>query len=246
MSPRSILGRNEMTELLKTVGVVCGYGGGTVLDGVSISVDAGEIVTLIGRNGVGKTTLMRALIGLVPLTHGSIRVNGLEVGSEQPHIRARRGIGYVPQGREVFAAMTVRENLQVGLQRNRAQATEMLDRIFDFFPVLGTRLNQKAGTMSGGEQQQLAIGRALVALPRILLLDEPSEGIQPSIVQLIGETLRKIASETQIGILLVEQDMGMVTDIGDRCCVMDKGRIVDTLDKTQIADDQLMRRYLTI
>jgi urea ABC transporter ATP-binding protein UrtE len=235
-----------MTALLDISGVECGYAGGKVLNGVSMKVERGEIVALIGRNGVGKTTLMRALIGLVPLTAGSIALNGEEIGGSRPYSRARNGVGYVPQGREVFPALTVRENLQVGAQSNRARFTEMLDKVVGYFPVLGARFQQKAGTLSGGEQQQLAIARALIGSPKILLLDEPSEGIQPSIVDLIGETLVRIADETGIGVLLVEQNMGMVESVAARCCVMDKGRIVSALDRTQLADEELIRQYLAL
>jgi branched-chain amino acid transport system ATP-binding protein len=235
-----------MTALLQVSGIECGYGGGKVLDGVSLTVEAGEIVALIGRNGVGKTTLMRALIGLVPLSAGRILVDGIELGRERPHTRAKQGVGYVPQGREVFPALTVRENLQVGAQANRSRIGDMLDKVVGYFPVLRTKFQQKAGTMSGGEQQQLAIARALIGAPKILLLDEPSEGIQPSIVDLIGETLRTIAADTGIGVLLVEQNMGMVESVASRCCVMDKGRIVDTLNRAQLADEELIRSVLAL
>ena len=235
-----------MTTLLKISGVECGYAGGKVLNGVSMTVERGEIVALIGRNGVGKTTLMRALIGLVPLMAGSIALNGEEIGDTRPYSRARHGVGYVPQGREVFPALTVRENLQVGAQSNRGRLPEMLDKVVGYFPVLGARFQQKAGTLSGGEQQQLAIARALIGSPKILLLDEPSEGIQPSIVDLIGETLIRIADETGIGVLLVEQNMGMVESVAARCCVMDKGRIVSTLNRAQLADEELIRQYLAL
>lgn len=235
-----------MTTLLKVAGVECGYAGGRVLNGVSMSVARGEIVALIGRNGVGKTTLMRALIGLVPLMAGSIVLGDAEIGQARPYARAMQGIGYVPQGREVFPALTVRENLQVGAQSNRKQLGTMLDKVVGYFPVLGARFQQKAGTLSGGEQQQLAIARALIGSPTVLLLDEPSEGIQPSIVDLVGETLLRIARETGIGVLLVEQNMGMVESVASRCCVMDKGRIVDTLTRAQLADEQLIRQYLAL
>jgi branched-chain amino acid transport system ATP-binding protein len=195
---------------------------------------------------VGKTTLMRALIGLVPLSAGRILVDGIELGRERPHTRAKQGVGYVPQGREVFPALTVRENLQVGAQANRSRIGDMLDKVVGYFPVLRTKFQQKAGTMSGGEQQQLAIARALIGAPKILLLDEPSEGIQPSIVDLIGETLRTIAADTGIGVLLVEQNMGMVESVASRCCVMDKGRIVDTLNRAQLADEELIRSVLAL
>jgi branched-chain amino acid transport system ATP-binding protein len=235
-----------MSALLQVSGVEAGYGGGRVLNGVSFGVERGEVLALIGRNGVGKTTLMRALIGLVSLDAGSIELEGDPIGHEKPYVRAQKGMGYVPQGREIFGALTVAENLQVGAQANRAQAAQMRDKVVGYFPILKKRYEQKAGTMSGGEQQQLAIARALISSPKVLLLDEPSEGIQPSIVDLIGETLQHIARETGIGVVLVEQDMGMVERIATRCCVMDKGRIVDTLTPAQLADEQLIRQYLAL
>jgi len=235
-----------MSALLQVSGVEGGYGGGRVLNGVSFNVDRGEVLALIGRNGVGKTTLMRALIGLVELDAGSIELDGEAIGAAKPDVRARKGIGYVPQGREIFGALTVAENLQVGAQANRAQAARMKEKVVGYFPILKNRYEQKAGTMSGGEQQQLAIARALISSPKVLLLDEPSEGIQPSIVDLIGETLLQVARETGIGVVLVEQDMGMVERIATRCCVMDKGRIVDTLSPAQLGDEQLIRQYLAL
>jgi urea ABC transporter ATP-binding protein UrtE len=235
-----------MSALLEVSGVEAGYGGGRVLNGVSIGIERGEVLALIGRNGVGKTTLMRALIGLVRLDAGEIKLDGAAIGHEKPYVRAQKGMGYVPQGREIFGALTVAENLQVGAQANRAQAAQMKEKVIGYFPILKKRYTQKAGTMSGGEQQQLAIARALISAPKVLLLDEPSEGIQPSIVDLIGETLQQIARETGIGVVLVEQDMGMVERIATRCCVMDKGRIVDVLSPAQLGDEQLIRQYLAL
>jgi len=235
-----------MSALLEVSGVEAGYGGGRVLNGVSVGIGRGEVLALIGRNGVGKTTLMRALIGLVKLDVGEIRLDGEAIGHEKPYVRAQKGMGYVPQGREIFGALTVAENLQVGAQANRAQAAQMREQVVGYFPILKKRYTQKAGTMSGGEQQQLAIARALISAPKVLLLDEPSEGIQPSIVDLIGETLQQIACETGIGVVLVEQDMGMVERIATRCCVMDKGRIVETLSPAQLGDEQLIRQYLAL
>lgn len=235
-----------MSALLEVSGVEAGYGGGRVLNGVSVGIGRGEVLALIGRNGVGKTTLMRALIGLVKLDAGEIRLDGEAIGHEKPYVRAQKGMGYVPQGREIFGALTVAENLQVGAQANRAQAAQMREQVVGYFPILKKRYTQKAGTMSGGEQQQLAIARALISAPKVLLLDEPSEGIQPSIVDLIGETLQQIACEMGIGVVLVEQDMGMVERIATRCCVMDKGRIVETLSPAQLGDEQLIRQYLAL
>lgn len=236
-----------MTALLEVRGLTCGYGGGIVLDRLSLTLEPGKVMALIGRNGVGKTTLMRALIGLLPATAGDVLLNGSPLSALPPDARARAGIGYVPQGREIFTALTVRENLLVGTSAApTAAASTALEAVLDYFPVLRARLGQRAGTMSGGEQQQLAIARALASSPRLLLLDEPSEGVQPSIVDLIARTLARIAASAGIGVLLVEQDIGMVQQAADRCAVMDKGRIVNELDREQIADMELMRRQLAL
>lgn len=232
--------------LLQVTAAESGYDGGCVLNGVSLEVNAGEVVGLIGRNGVGKTTLMRTLIGLVPLTRGSIVLDGKDVTSAKPYERARGGMGYVPQGREVFAGLSVAENLQVGMQVRHRQSNDLLTKVLTYFPILGERLNQKAGTMSGGEQQQLAIARALVGEPKVLLLDEPSEGVQPSIVHAIADTLSRVVIEMKIGVILVEQDIAMIQRAANRCCVMDKGRIIDSLTREKLSDEALMRRYLSI
>ena len=223
-----------------------GYVGSKVLNELSLTLDAGEILAVIGRNGVGKTTLMRTLMGVLPIDGGDILLDEQSIAHLSTDARAREGMGYVPQGREVFPGLTVQENLQVGLQKlGRAGAAEM-EMALKFFPMLVNKLKQKAGTMSGGEQQQLAIARALVGNPRVLLLDEPSEGVQPSIVQTIAEKLLEIARTLNIGILLVEQNMYMVDQTASRCCVMEKGRIVEILTPQQLKDDSLLRSHLAI
>jgi branched-chain amino acid transport system ATP-binding protein len=232
--------------LLDVSALESGYDGGRVLNGVSFQVKAGEVVGMIGRNGVGKTTLMRSLIGLIPLTGGNVVLDGVDISTTKSYYRAERGMGYVPQGREIFGGLTVAENLQVGMQVRRTRSKEPIDRVISYFPILGERLNQKAGTMSGGEQQQLAIARALVGTPKILLLDEPSEGVQPSIVHAIADTLSRIVRELSIGVILVEQDIAMIQRAAHRCCVMDKGHIIESLTKDKLTDEALMRRYLSI
>ncbi|AHM75571.1 ABC transporter ATP-binding protein [Yersinia hibernica] len=227
-----------------------GYGGGQVLNGVTLQLHAAEVLGLIGRNGVGKTTLMRALMGAVPAKQGRIILaDDIDITQATPQRRARLGIGYVPQGREVFAGLTVAENLQVGMQfvrEHREFAKDLLERVLDYFPILRQRLKQKAGTMSGGEQQQLAIARALVGSPKVLLLDEPSEGVQPSIVNIIADTLVRIARELHVAVILVEQDIAMIQRAAQRCAVMDKGQVVETLSQQQLSDDLLMRRHLAL
>lgn len=235
--------------LLQASGLSGGYGGGRVLNGVTLQLYPAEVLGLIGRNGVGKTTLMRALIGVLAVNEGELLLAQTDITFATPQRRARLGIGYVPQGREIFGGLTVAENLQIGMQfirENRRLANDQLQQVLGYFPILRERLRQKAGTMSGGEQQQLAIARALVGAPKVLLLDEPSEGVQPSIVHIIADTLVRIARELRVAVILVEQDIAMVQRAVHRCCVMDKGRIIETLDREQLLDDTLMRRYLAL
>jgi branched-chain amino acid transport system ATP-binding protein len=232
--------------LLQVSDLQSGYDGGRVLNGFTLSLQPAEVVAIIGRNGVGKTTFMRTLMGLLPTAGGSIALNGTEISRLSPDQRARAGLGYVPQGREIFPGLTVEENMKVGLQILKAGKASDMDAALDFFPVLRTKLRQKAGTMSGGEQQQLAIARVLVGRPKVLLLDEPSEGIQPSIVQAISEKLIDISRTLGLGVLLVEQNMSMVETAANRCAVVDKGRVVSLLSTDDLHDDALMRRHLAV
>jgi branched-chain amino acid transport system ATP-binding protein len=235
--------------LLRVADLHSGYAGGRVLHGVSLCVNAAEVVALMGRNGVGKSTFMRTLIGIVKVDKGSIYINERDVTRSAPYTRARWGLGYVPQGREIFGGLTVGENLKIGTLAavgRAGQSAEMSEKVLSYFPILRERLAQKAGTMSGGEQQQLAIARALVGAPKVLLLDEPSEGVQPSIVQAIADTLVKIAKELQVAVILVEQDIAMIERVADRCFVMDKGSLTDELTRAQLRDEALMRRYLAL
>lgn len=211
-----------MAPLLEVQGLVAGYGSARILDGVDLEVDAGGITCLMGRNGTGKTTTLKALMGLLRPTAGSIRFAGQELAGLKAHRIARAGIGWVPQGRSILAGFTVEENLTIG---GLGHGVRLGDDALERFPVLAERRRQDAATLSGGEQQQLAIARALVGRPRLLLLDEPTEGIQPSLVDRLADTLRAIASEDGIGLLLVEQNLDLVMGLADRVLVMEKGRI---------------------
>jgi urea transport system ATP-binding protein len=232
-------------SLLTVEGLRSGYGGKPVLQGVDLSVRDREVTAVIGRNGVGKSTLMKAVIGLLPTTEGTIRFNGAEIGAETPHARARRGIGYVPQGRDVFPRMSVEENLRVGLSISGARRADF-EPVYAYFPILKERRRQAAGTLSGGQQQQLAIGRVLVGQPTLLLLDEPSEGIQPSIVQDIARIVVELNRKTGLTVVLVEQNIDMIRAMAQRCYVMDKGRVVAELTPAMLDDSAVVRRYLAV
>lgn len=216
----------SIEPVLEVSGLWARYGATPILQGVDLCVGKGEIVSLIGRNGVGKTTTMRCLIGLLRAATGSIRLLGRDVTRLTADERARLGIGYIPQGRYVFPRMTVQENLDVGRLIGGASGRKLPDLVYQSFPRLKERRQQLAGTMSGGEQQQLAIGRALIGNPALMLLDEPSEGIQPSIVQMICAALQSFCRELGTTILFVEQNLDTILAISGRCYVMDKGRIV--------------------
>ena len=217
-----------------------------MLQGVDMDVREGEIVAVIGRNGVGKSTLMRTLIGLLPPTEGSVVFKGADVSALVAHRRARLGIGYVPQGRDVFPRMSVEENLKVGEMIGGKVGAEDYQRVYATFPVLAERRSQQAGTLSGGQQQQLAIGRVLISKPSLILLDEPSEGIQPSIVQDIARTVVDLNRRTNVAIVFVEQNLDMIRAMAQRCYVMDKGRIVAALTPADLDDREVVRRHLAV
>lgn len=232
--------------ILSTLKLRSGYGGKPVLQGIDMDVYEGEIVAVIGRNGVGKSTLMRTLIGLLPPTEGSIVFNGEDVSALVAHRRARLGIGYVPQGRDVFPRMSVEENLKIGEMIRGDAGPEDYERVYATFPILAERRHQQAGTMSGGQQQQLAIGRVMIGGPSLILLDEPSEGIQPSIVQDIARTIVDLNRKTEATIVFVEQNLDMIRAMAQRCYVMDKGRIVAALTPADLNDREVVRRHLAV
>ena len=202
------------------------YGETQILRGVNLEITPGEVVCLMGRNGVGKTTLLKSIMGLLRPSSGRVVFDERELTRAAPYVRARAGIGYVPQGREIFPHLTVLENLQLGLLANPERPRSVPEQIFSFFPKLRSLLARKGGVLSGGEQQQLAIARALVANPRLLILDEPTEGIQPSIITLIGQVLRSLKEQGRVSILLVEQYFEFALKLADRYYVMEKGSIV--------------------
>jgi urea transport system ATP-binding protein len=201
------------------------YGGSHILRDVSFDARAGEVTVILGRNGVGKTTLLKSLMGVVPVKAGTIKLDGADLARAVPYERVRRGIGYVPQGREIFARLTVEENLRMGLAYRKA-GTKIPAELYELFPVLKQMLGRRGGDLSGGQQQQLAIARALAAGPKLLLLDEPTEGIQPSIIKDIGRVIRMLAQRGEMAIVLVEQYVDFAAELADQYLVMERGEIV--------------------
>ncbi|MCZ6552853.1 MAG: urea ABC transporter ATP-binding subunit UrtE [SAR324 cluster bacterium] len=222
------------------------YGSSTVLQGVSLEVQAGEIVSVIGRNGVGKTTLLKAIIGLLKVRQGSLAFDGDDLTAVPAYERARRGIGYVPQGRLIFPNLTVQENLQIGADLDPVKNSGMMDEVLDEFPILRERLRQRGGTLSGGQQQMLAIARALVGNPRLLLLDEPSEGIQPNIVHEMEEKIAALNRRHNLSMILVEQNIEFAAALAKRVYVMDKGLIATEISPDKIMDENIVRNFLAV
>lgn len=256
--------------MLTLTNIHVSYDGSRILRDVSLAVEPGKVVCLMGRNGVGKTTTLKSIVGLVRLDSGSVKMDGAELGSLKPEYRARHGLGYVPQGRDIFPNLTVWENLRIGAIAQGKKLNGEVDRVFQLFPVLKEMTQRRGGVLSGGQQQQLAIGRALLTNPKVLLLDEPTEGIQPNIIDQIGETIKKLRAdglgdekeekkqaeeignaikmlrqEGQIGILLVEQYLDFCLDVGDRFYIMDRGSIVAEGPISQLNDD-IVKQHLTV
>ncbi|WP_331302078.1 urea ABC transporter ATP-binding subunit UrtE [Methylobacterium oryzae] len=219
------------------------YGQSEVLHGLTFSVAPGEIVAVMGRNGMGKTTLMKTLMGLVPVKAGSIQVEGADIAGLKSHARVARGLAYVPQGRMIFSTMTVQENIETGLTVTGARTVPR--DLYDMFPVLLEMKGRRGGNLSGGQQQQLAIARALASRPKVLLLDEPTEGIQPSIIREMGRTLKKIRDQRGLSIVVSEQVLSFALDVADRVIVLENGAIVHEAPRDGI-DEAAVARFLSV
>ncbi|MFD1634953.1 ABC transporter ATP-binding protein [Haloplanus ruber] len=232
--------------MLELDAVNAGYGRTPVLHDISMEIHEGEIVSLIGRNGAGKSTLMKTIIGLLTPTSGELTFAGESIGDDSPERRARRGIGYVPQDKEIFPRLTVHENLKVGRFVNETNERALFEEMYDYFPILDERRNQKAGTMSGGEQQMLAVARALVGAPDLLLLDEPSEGVQPTIVEEISDIVQEINRDIGTTVFFVEQNLDFTINTTERCYVIETGELVNELPPDDLRDSEVVQRHITV
>jgi branched-chain amino acid transport system ATP-binding protein len=234
-----------MADILTVDGLSCSYGEVPVLQSLSFALREGEVLCLLGRNGAGKTTALKAIMGIVPARAGSIKLRGRELTGLPPHEVPLAGVGYVPQGRRLFAELTVAENLEIGLMA-RGKRRDVRERVLDLFPVLRERLKQRSGTLSGGEQQMLAMARALCLEPDVLLLDEPTEGLMPSMIARIRETVAALRGQG-VSTILVEQRVDAVLPVADRVLFMENGRSRDLVDvETVRADPTMVRRYVGV
>jgi urea transport system ATP-binding protein len=231
--------------MLQLSNITVSYEGSRILRGVNVTVPERSLVCLMGRNGVGKTTTLKSIVGLVRPDTGSVKLGEAELVGLPPDARARKGIGYVPQGRDIFPHLTVWENLKIGLVVHGVKSVAPVERVLELFPILKQFLQRKGGVLSGGQQQQLAIARALLTDPKILILDEPTEGIQPNIIDLIGDTLVKIKKEGKISILLVEQYLDFCLSVGDSFYIMDRGAVVAEGPIAHLNDD-IVKKHLTV
>lgn len=231
--------------LLAVEGLNASYDESLILRGITIEVPPNSVVALLGRNGVGKTTLLRSIMGLVPQAEGAITFDGKAIHSMRPDQRARLGLGYVPQGRDIFPNLTVEENLKVSISIAGADGAARLEQVYELFPVLKEMLARKGGVLSGGQQQQLAIGRALLTNPRVLILDEPTEGIQPSIIDQIEDAIHALKKEGNLSIILVEQYLDFAKAASDNYYIMDRGTVVQSGESVNLSVE-IIQKYLTV
>jgi urea transport system ATP-binding protein len=231
--------------MFEVTGVNQSYGESHIIWDAALRVEAGGCTCLMGRNGVGKSTLLKVIMGLLPSSSGSMKLDGADIAGKPAELRARVGIGYVPQGREIFPQLDVEENLRIGLVAGKKKVKEIPERVFALFPVLKKMLRRRGGDLSGGQQQQLAIARALVLEPKLLILDEPTEGIQPNIVSEIGDIIRRLNTEEKLSVLLVEQKLPFARKVAQRFVIMDRGRTVADGAMGALTDE-LVQRHLVV
>lgn len=232
--------------MLSVKNIFAGYGNITVLKDVTFHLNKNNILGVLGRNGMGKSTLIRVLSGLILPSKGVIELMGENITNYAPHVRAQKRITTIVQGKGIFPKLNVHENLLMGIISQKRKINSRLDEVFSYFPIISNRLHQTAGTLSGGEQQMLAIGRAIMADPEIMLLDEPSDGIMPALVDEITNTLKKINQTNNISMIIVEQNVPMIFSLTDNCIILEKGRIVISGKKTDVENSQIMKQYLAI
>ena len=234
-----------MIPVLELNDIEAAIGGSLILRGVSFDIPEKSVFCLMGRNGVGKTSTLRALTGLLPTQGGTIRFRGESLDGLRPEARARRGLGFVPQGRDIFPHLTVEENLLIGAVARGKKVKNEIDRVFALFPILKDFLARKGGMLSGGQQQQLAIGRALLTHPKLLILDEPTEGIQPNIIDQIGEAIKQLKDEGEMSILLVEQYLDFCRELGDSYAILERGAVASA-GPMHTLSDEIVKQFLTV
>ena len=235
------------TEVLKINNISAGYGSTTVINSFSFAINQGEILSITGRNGVGKSTLLKSIMGVIPIKSGNLFFQNEDISIKSSSDRSMLGISYVPQGREIFSSLSVEENILLSiLVRNKINLKIKLNEIYKLFPILEEKKNNAGSSLSGGQQQQLAIARALVSDPKVILLDEPSEGIQPSIVKFIAETVQKISKTLKTAFIVVEQNISFISQLNSDCLVVDNGRILSKISANELKDIDKAKKLLSL
>ena len=235
------------TEVLKINNISAGYGSTTVINSFSFAINQGEILSITGRNGVGKSTLLKSIMGIIPIKSGNLLFQNEDISIKSSSDRSMLGISYVPQGREIFSSLSVEENILLPiLVRNKINLKIKLNEIYKLFPILEEKKNNAGSSLSGGQQQQLAIARALVSDPKVILLDEPSEGIQPSIVKFIAETVQKISKTLKTTFIVVEQNISFISQLNSDCLVVDNGRILSKISASELKDVDKAKKLLSL
>ncbi len=234
-------------QILRIENVSAGYGSAMVVNDLSFSINQGEVLSITGRNGVGKTTLLRSIMGSIPITSGTLLFRNEDISKKSSSERSMLGISYVPQGREIFSSLSVEENILLPiLVRNKVNLKKQLNEIYGLFPILEEKKHNAGNSLSGGQQQQLAIARALVSYPKVILLDEPSEGIQPSIVKFIGEIIRKISKTLTTTFIIVEQNINFISQLNSDCLVIEKGKILSRIPSRELRDIETAKNLLSL
>ena len=234
-------------QILKVENISAGYGSKVVVNSLSFSINQGEILSITGRNGVGKTTLLKSIMGVIPIKSGNLIFDNQDISKKNSSERSMLGISYVPQGREIFSSLSVEENILLPIiVRNKSNYKDKLNEIYELFPVLKEKRNNAGSSLSGGQQQQLAVARALVYEPKIILLDEPSEGIQPSIIKFIGEIIERISKKLKISFIIVEQNIYFISQLNSDCLIIDKGRILSKILSQELKDFEKAKKLLSL